>query len=125
MLNKIGAHPSFTSKVRVVYDRDFGLKDFYASNALQNEIYILSVNGKHDTVTLLPETGRYGEAPRIGVQVVQYSKDKEDILYTKKYAYDPHEILNAYKEAKKDLASEENVKKVRKDVKGDILLYMV
>ncbi|MBQ8459652.1 hypothetical protein IJ541_06080 [bacterium] len=125
MIGKIGSNPAFTSNVKVLYNRDFGLKSFYASPVMKEQIHTLNLNGKNDTVALIPEPGRYEKAPRIAVQVMQKSKDGENILYTTQYAYEPDEILKAYKEAKESLKLEENVQVVRKDLQSDILLYII
>ena len=120
MLNKINASPAaspaFTSNVRVVYTKNFGLSPFYSSNEMKNQLDFLKENGKEeDTVTLLPVKGFYAQAPCMQVQVMR-PDEVGNMRYTTTIAKEPNEILTAYKEADKALDNLENTKLMRDDV---------
>ncbi len=112
MINKIGVQPSFTSKVNIVYDRNYSVKGFYSSPDMKNQIDALKSNNNDDIVTLLPIPGRYADYPAMDVQVMK--RVGEDIVYDLKRIYEPDELLQTYQELESNLNSHES-SHVRRD----------
>ena len=96
MINKINSIPSFGSKVHVVYDNDFSVRDFYSSPIVKEQLdWISSDRRKNTSVTLLPIKGRYNQRPAMAVQVVQ-NFDNVAAIYNTRLAYYPEDIHSAY-----------------------------
>jgi len=95
MINKVT--PSFTSKISVVYNKDFGLRHFYSSPEADEQLKELKFNGNKDSVTLIPVPGRYEKVPRMQVQVAK--RIGHGIAYDNQVIYEPEELLKAYQKA--------------------------
>ena len=99
MINKIT--PSFTSKINVVYNKDFGLRHFYHSGEMYKQLDVLESNGKEDSVSLTPVPGRYEKPSVMNVQVCK--RIGYGIAYDNQVIYEPEELMSAYTKAIKNI----------------------
>ena len=120
MINKRGVVPTFTTKINIVYNKDFSLKDFYSSLIMDDQLSELQFNGEKDSVTLIPVPGRYNKAPKMQVQVMKRFKD--GIAYDTQEIHEPTELHSAYEKALENINSG-NKEYARKSACG--LDYMV
>lgn len=121
MINKIGATPSFTSKINVVYNKDFSLRDFYSSRIMDDQMNDLKFNGEKDSVTLIPVPAHYQNPPMMKVQVMKRLGHK--IAYETETIKEPEELLSAYHNALNKINKSEDKNYVHNN--AIIMDYMV
>ena len=95
MINKIT--PSFTSKINVVYNNDFGLRHFYKSGEMFKQLDSLESNCREDSVSLIPVPGRYEKPPVMNVQVCK--RIGYGIAYDNQIIHEPEQLMAAYTKA--------------------------
>ena len=120
MINKISYSPSFKSDVRVVYDNNFGLRDFYSSRTAKRQLDKIKNNGIDDErVTLLPIRGNRTTPSVMKVQVMKNYMGIN--CYNSEIAYEPKDIYCAYSKAS-NFSFSKNKKTNPKPVRDNVVL---